>query len=694
MNQQAQVLTKRNCMAVRSLLASVVIGNSVFFGGLVPIKLRAQESALVGGIELQNISKTLTPGDDFYEYVNEKWLAETEIPPDKSNYGAFTALDEDTKTQVRALIEKSANDPNASGPAKQVGNLYNSYMNMDQRNKAGLQPLQPLLEKVANCNSKEEWIRVTAALNRVGVDSVMNFYIEPDAKKSDQYAAYVNQSGITLPDRDYYLEEDERFLQARQALVNYASSLLSKAGYEDTSSSFADKILAFETELAKVQWTNTQLRDPIAGYNKFSVAAFAEEHPELHWLEYSKVVSLPTEGDLIIGQPSYFDGIEATLKATELETLKAYTVFHLLDQYGEVLTSEFDNLNFRFHKVALSGVVEQEEMWKRAVNTCNALLGMPIGQMYVDEHFSPKAKSRMAELVDNLKRSFAIRIDKLDWMGEGTKKRAKEKLQLINTKIGYPDVWKDYSSVKLSADDLVGNVMAIAEFEHVYQTSKLGKPIDRNEWHMVPQQVNAYYNPVMNEIVFPAAILQPPFFNMAADDAVNYGAIGAVIGHEISHAFDDSGSQYDGYGNLQNWWTEHDQEEFKKRSKALIDQYAAYRPFQDASLNGELTLGENIGDLGGLSAAFTAYQLSLEGKKSPVIDGLTGEQRFFLGWAQVWRRKYTELELRKRLLTDPHSPSQYRANGIVSNMDAFYEAFSIKPGQKMFIEPEKRVRIW
>ncbi len=681
-------------MKRRSWLAFAVLTSVGTFTTTSVVNLHAQAPVLVSGIEIQNISPKLSPGDDFYEYVNEKWLAETQIPPDKSNYGAFTALDEDTKKQVRALIETAANNPNSQGPNRQVGDLYNSYINTKARNEAGITPLRPLLEKVASSNSKEAWIRTIGELNRVGVDNLFGFYIEPDAKKSDQYAAYVGQSGITLPDRDYYLEDSEQFQAAREALLTYATALLGKAGYEDTARSFAEKILAFETELARVQWTNTQLRDPIAGYNKFTISAFAESHPDLHWLEYSKVVSLPSEGEIIVGQPSYFDGVQSILASAELETLKAYSVFHILDQYGDVLSEDIDQLHFAFHKKALSGVSEQEELWKRAVDACNGLLGMPVGQMYVAEQFSPQAKSRMAELVANLKKAFAIRIDKLDWMGQGTKQRAKEKLDLINTKIGYPDVWKDYSSVKIVPDNLIANIMAVAEFEHVYQTSKLGKPIDRNEWHMVPQQVNAYYNPVMNEIVFPAAILQPPFFNMAADDAVNYGAIGAVIGHEISHAFDDSGSKYDGYGNLQNWWTEQDRTEFEKRAKQLVDQYAAYRPFADASLNGELTLGENIGDLGGLSAAFTAYQLSLEGNEAPVIDGLTGNQRFFLGWAQVWRRKYTDLELRKRLLTDPHSPSQYRANGIVANMDAFYEAFGIKPAQKMFIAPEQRVRIW
>jgi endothelin-converting enzyme/putative endopeptidase len=659
-----------------------------------PVNLMAQDRVLLSGIETQNISPTLTAGDDFYEYVNAKWLAETEIPPDLSNYGAFTALDEETKKQVRALIDKAAKDPNTSGPGRQVGNFYNSYTNVARRNELGLKPVQPLLDVVAGVQDKGEWINAIAALNRVGVGNVFGFYIEPDEKQSDQYAIYLEQSGTTLPDRDFYLENEPQYEAARESLKTYATQLLNAAGHGDKSAALAEKILAFETELAKVQWTKTKMRDSLATYNKVKSAEYAVAHPELRWVAYSKVVGLPAGNDLIVREPSFFEGVNSIVAATDLETLKAYTQFRILDTYADVLSEDLEKLHFQLHKVALSGISEQEELWKRGVQACNALLGMPVGQLYVAEHFSPAAKARMGELVENLKKAFAVRIQNLDWMGEGTKKRATEKLQMINTKIGYPDVWKDYSSVKIVPDDLVANVMALAEFEHTYETAKLGKPIDRNEWHMVPQQVNAYYNPVMNEIVFPAAILQPPFFNLAADDAVNYGGIGAVIGHEISHAFDDQGSQYDGHGNLQNWWTEHDREEFEKRAKLLVAQYGAYKPFADAALNGDLTLGENIGDLGGLSAAYTAYEISLNGKDAPVIDSLTGPQRFFMGWSQVWRRKYTEQELRKRLLTDPHSPSQYRTNGIVSNIDAFYKAFDIKPDSKIYIAPENRVRIW
>ncbi len=660
-------------------------------GFVVGTNLFAQDDSVTAGIELKNVSKSLRPGDDFYDYVNEKWLVETEIPADQSNYGAFTALDEATKQDVRVLIEQASIDKPSDGPAKQVGDLYDSYINLELRNELGVAPIKPLLSWVSDIKSKSDWIAVAAKLSRVGVDNPMGYYVEPDAKKSDQYAAYVSQSGISLPDRDYYLEDG--FDAAREALKKYIVGLLQSIQYESAESS-AEAIIAFETKLAAAQWSNTELRDPIASYNPIAVDKFAEGHPLLDWNSYSKVVGLPTDGVVIIGQPSFFDALQETIEQTDIATLKAYSTFHLLDTFADVLDEDHERQHFQFHKTAMSGVTEQEPLWKRGVQACNALLGMPVGQMYVAKHFSPEAKTRMEELVSNLKKAYEIRIGQLDWMGQGTKVRAVEKLDLITTKIGYPDQWKDYSAVPVSATDLVGNILAIAEFEHQYSIGKLGQPIDRGEWHMPPQTVNAYYNPLMNEIVFPAAILQPPFFNLLADDAVNYGAIGAVIGHEISHAFDDSGSKYDGYGNLKNWWTEQDRLEFDKRAEQLVQQYANYKPFPDANLNGKLTLGENIGDLGGLASAYTAYQLSLDGKAAPVIANLSGDQRFFMGWAQVWRRKYRELELRKRLLTDPHSPSKYRANGIVANMDAFYQAFDVSKDSAMFLAPETRVRIW
>ncbi|MDZ4849191.1 MAG: M13 family metallopeptidase [Pirellulaceae bacterium] len=659
--------------------------------------LGAEPSAskpLTSGIRLDNFSKEIQPGDDFYRYVNDAWMKRTEIPSDQARYGAFIILDENVKAQVKQIIEDVGSKTTPStGPEQQVGDFYRSYVNVAARNEAGLRPIQKWLDLAKAVDSKKAWIELNGQLDIVGVSSVLGAYIDQDAKRSDQYAVHLTQNGISLPDRDYYLSDEGRYQDARTALRAYMTDMFEKLG-EATPAQLADSVLAFEAAIAKVQWSNVELRDPIKTYNKVAIEKFDNTHPNLAWTNYSTANGLPIEGDLIVGQPSFFAGIDKLVAETDLETLKAYTRFRILDTFAGVLDESLEKRHFDFHETALSGVTDQEPLWKRGVKACTGLLGMPVGQLYVARHFSEESKRRMQNMVEGLKEAFAIRIQALPWMSPGTQKQALEKLSLFNHKIGYPDSWKDYSSVVIKPDSVIDNLVAIHQFEHHYALRKLGKPIDRTEWLMPPQMVNAYFNPQMNEIVFPAAILQPPFFNIEADDAVNYGGIGAVIGHEISHGFDDQGSQYDGHGNLRNWWTEQDRKEFEARAEQLVNQYAAYKPFDDMNVNGKLTLGENIGDLGGLNAAYTAYRRSLKGQPAPTLDGFTGDQRFFIGWAQVWLFKYRETELRKRLLTDPHSPAQYRANGILSNLDAFYEAFSIKPNSPMWIESEKRVRIW
>lgn len=652
-----------------------------------------QAGKKISGVELANFSPTVKPGEDFFRYVNDVWLTNTEIPADQSNYGAFTALDMETKAAIRAIIEEASNSPNPSPIAKQVGNFYRSYTDIDQRNKAGIKPLKPILESIEAIKTKKDLIRVAGELSRRGISSFFSFYIEPDAKRSDQYAVYVNQDGTTLPDRDYYLVNEERYQKTLEEYSKFITLMLTEIEWKDADE-YALEIISLEKKFAAGQWTQVELRDPIKSYNKVNSDSFANTNAQLDWVNYAEATGIPKSIDLIVGQPSFMTAANKVIADTNLEVLKAYLAFQTIDSYAPVLTEDLEKKHFAFHETVLSGVTEQEPLWRRGVDACNQLLGMPVGQLYVEKHFSPKAKEKMNLLVKNLLKAFEQRIDQLPWMGSGTKAQAKEKLAQFTPKIGYPDKWKDYSSVEIVPDDIIANLGKIALFEHSYQLSKLGQPINRSEWYMPPQTVNAYYNPLMNEIVFPAAILQPPFFNLEADDAINYGGIGAVIGHEISHGFDDSGSKFDGKGNLRNWWTENDQSEFKRRSEQLVSQYSVYEPIDGSPVNGQLTLGENIGDLGGLSVAYTAYKLSLGTETSPVIDGFSGDQRFFIGWAQVWRRKYREQELRKRLLTDPHSPSQYRCNGIVSNLDAFYEAFEVKPDQPMFIKPDNRVRIW
>lgn len=649
--------------------------------------------SLASGIELENFDKSISPNQDFFRFVNGTWLANTKIPDDQSNYGSFTALDIATKEAIKKIIEDAGTQSDPSPIAKQVGDFYRSYTDIAQRNKAGLKPIQGMLAEIRAVSDKAQLIQLSGKLSRRGIASFYGFYIEPDAKRSDQYAVYVNQDGTTLPDRDYYLEDAERFQVIMSAYVKFIEKMLTQIEWKSPADA-AEKIVDLERSFAKAQWSQVEMRDPVKSYNKMPASELSGQYGNLDWSAYATAAGLPSGLDVIVGQPTFMSGASTVLGDAELDTLKAYLAFQTIDSYAPLLSESLEKMHFDFHETILSGVTEQEPLWRRGVDACNSVLGMPVGQLYVAKHFSPKSKEKMNVLVKNLLLAFEKRIEQLEWMGKGTKQQAKEKLSQFTPKIGYPGVWKDYSSVAIVPNDVIANMAAISEFEHNYQINKLGKPIDRSEWYMPPQTVNAYYNPLMNEIVFPAAILQPPFFNLNADDAVNYGGIGAVIGHEISHGFDDSGSKFDGKGNLRNWWTSNDQEEFEKRSGELVKQYDGFKPFPTDRVNGKLTLGENIGDLGGLSVAYTAYKLALDGKESPKLDGFTGEQRFFIGWAQVWRRKYRDEELKKRLLTDPHSPSQYRCNGIVSNLDMFYDAFPIQPGSDMFLHPDKRVRIW
>ena len=648
----------------------------------------------VSGIDKALFSPDITPGENFYWYANQEWLDKTDIPGDKSNYGIFTVLDDKTRTEVRALIESAADSNAASGTAAQkVGDLYKSVLDREGRNAAGIKPIKPLLRKINKIKSTEDLATTLGFLMKAGVYGPFAPYINADARNSDQYTVYVTQAGLTMPDRDYYLEDDERYKKLRSELLAYVADMLAATGVKQPEEA-SKAIFELERTLAEKQWTKTENRDPEKTYNKKTAAEMQTTMGDFPWAAFSKASGLTKQKEFVVRQPSYLEALGKLLTESDLETWKNYLRLQVIDGYSSNLTEELELRHFQFHSTAISGVSEQEPMWKRGVNVTSSVLGELVGQLYVEKYFKPEAKERMNELVENLKKAFAERITTRDWMGKGTQKQALEKLSMFTTKIGYPDAWKDYTGLKIASPILATNIIASARFESKQELKKLGGPIDRNEWHMTPQTINAYYNPVMNEIVFPAAILQPPFFNMDADDAANYGAIGAVIGHELSHGFDDKGSKYDGKGNLRKWWTEQDREEFERRAKGLVAQYDAFEPVKDNFVNGKLTLGENIGDLGGLSVAYKAYRLSLNGKEAPVIDGLTGDQRFFLGWSQIWRRLYREPELLKRLVTDPHSPSEYRVNGIVRNMDAWYKAFSIKPTDALYLKPEDRVRIW
>ncbi len=653
---------------------------------------------LKSGIDPKGFDKTVRVQDDLFLHVNGEWLKHTPIPSDKSNYGTIIELSDDSQSRLRAIVEEAAQQVNKKGSdAQRVGDFYRSYLNEEKIEQLGIKPLRSELAKLDKLTSKTDVVRHFGYLQTAGVGTPIGFFVDLDDKDSTRYLAALVQSGTTLPDRDYYLEDDPKYEKARQALLDYVTQLFELADLPDPAGA-AKTVLDVETRLAKVQWERTRLRDAEQRYNKYAIGDLDKVTPTLPWKVFFAAADVDSLTDVNMMTPSFFQGLEAILAETPVSAWKRYLQFQVIDGYASALSKDFVDASFELHKKQLAGIPEQKPRWKRAVETTAGargfgVLGDAVGKLYVKKHFTADAKSRMDVLVNNLLKTYQKSIDELTWMTPETKKRAQEKLAKITTKIGYTEKWRDYSRLEIN-DDLVGNLRRSAQVEYRRMVDKLGKSVDRTEWGMTPQTVNAYYNPGMNEIVFPAAILQPPFFDATVDDAVNYGSIGSVIGHEISHAFDDQGSKYDGDGNLQNWWTNEDREAFRKLTEQLVAQYAGYEPLPGKRINGQLTLGENIADLSGMSIAFKAYQLSLGGKKSPVIDSWTGEQRFFLGWSQVWRRKYRNAEMVRRLLTDPHAPSRYRANGPVMNLDAFYEAFDVKSGDELFKPAVERIRIW
>ena len=659
-------------------------------------KTAANANALASGIALQYVEPSVRPQDDFFAHLNGKWLKTVEIPADKSSWGAFHQLREDTLPQLRAIIEKAAAAKGANGSEVQkIGDFYASYMDEARLEQLGITPLNGELAKIAAVKDKAELPALFAHLGRLGVNTPFVFYIHQDAKDSTKYVADLYQAGLGMPDRDYYLKQDDaKLADIRAKYQQHAEKMLAMAGDKNAAAN-AKAIVELETELAKVQWTKVENRDPVKTYNKVELAKLAELAPGYDWQSWLAASGLKGKADyLIVSQPSYLKGFSEVLNRVPLETWKTYLQLHLVESYANYLSKAFVDERFAFHGTTLSGTPQLEARWKRGVSTLEGSLGEAVGKLYVKEHFPAERKVRMEVLVKNLLAAYKSSIDTLDWMSPATKKEAQAKLAKFTPKIGYPNKWKDYSALTVKRDDLAGNVMRSREVEYNRELNKLGKPIDRDEWGMTPQTINAYYNPELNEIVFPAAILQPPFFDAKADDAVNYGGIGAVIGHEISHGFDDQGSQYDGDGNMRNWWTEEDGKKFAEKTKVLINQYAGYSPLPGYNVNGELTLGENIGDNSGLAIAYKAYKLSLKGKKAPVINGLSGDQRFYMGWGQVWRTKMREPAQIAQIKTDPHSPGQYRANGTLKNQPGFYEAFGVKEGDKMYLAPKDRVIIW
>ncbi len=648
----------------------------------------------ISGITFDSMDTAIHPGDDFFEYVNGTWLKNTEIPSDKSRYGSFNILRDNAEEDVRTIIEEASASGAEKGSAEQkVGDLFKSYMDMETRNALGLKPLE---ERMATIDAISDLAGMSAYLADAGKYSLstpLAVYISVDAKIPTQYSLHFYQAGLGLPDREYYFNEDERSVEIREKYVTHIAKMFELAELENGEAA-AQTIMDLETRLAEHHWLKEDNRDATKRYNKYTRDDLDTLLSNMDMEVYLDITGAGDIPDAVINQPSFFEGFNALLVDVDLNSWKTYLKWSYLNDMATRLNKELDDQNFEFYSKTLSGVEEQRPMWRRAVSVVSGNLGEMVGEVYVSKHFKPDAKTRMVELVDNLIKSYETSIKELDWMGEETKQKALVKLSKFTPKIGYPDKWKDYSALEIEPDDLVGNMDRSALTIHNRELAKLGGPIDKTEWFMTPQTVNAYYNPTMNEIVFPAAILQPPFFNMPADDAVNYGAIGGVIGHEIGHGFDDSGSRYNGDGALENWWTEEDSEKFAARTGALVAQYDKYEPLPGTNVNGTFTLGENIGDLSGLSIAYKAYKMSLNGKEAPVIDGLTGDQRFFIGWAQAFRSKIRDEALVTQIQTDPHSPDRYRVNGIVYNVDAFYDAFGVTPDHALYIAPEDRVKIW
>lgn len=646
------------------------------------------------GIDVGNIDASYRPQDDFFRHVNGGWLAKTEIPSDRSNYGSFSELFDVSEALQRDIIEAAAAKSGTGNRTETlIGNFFNAYMDEATINAKGAAPLASHLAQVAAVNSTRALMRYFGEGQKYGHGSPLRFWIDQDSANTTRYVPFITQAGTSLPDRDYYLKNDEKFSTVRTAYLAHIERMFGFAGLPNGAEA-ARNVLALEKRLAEQQWERVRNRDRNATFNPMTRQELIDLMGGIDLPVFLDAAGLGEQADFIVRQPSYQSAIADIINTTPLNVWRDYLNWHVIDGAADYLSDDFVAANFDFYSRTLRGIEENRPRWKRAVSAVNGALGEAVGKLYVERTFKREAKVRMDEMVENLRTAFGTSIDGLEWMSDATKLQARDKLAKFTPKIGYPEKWRDYSSLEVSANDLVGNMMNAAEFEYSRGLNKLGGPVDRTEWFMTPQTVNAYYNSSMNEIVFPAAILQPPFFNVEADDAVNYGAIGAVIGHEFSHGFDDQGRKTDGDGTLRDWWTEDDATEFERRADGLVAQYAAFEALPGEFVNGRLTLGENIGDLAGLTMAYRAYKLSLGGKPAPVIAGYTGDQRFFMGWAQVWRREYRDDELRRRLLTDPHSPSEYRVNGIVANMPEFYQAFDLKPGDKLYLAPADRVKIW
>ena len=650
-------------------------------------------STLKSGIDTADLDPKVRPQDDLFRHYNGKWITEYQMPEDRSSDGIFRKLHDAAEAQVREIIETSA----GSGEAQKIGDLYKSFMDTDAIKARGISPIVDDLAAIDGIRNLEEFITVMARLEMRGIGGIFGAAIYPDAMDSNTNILYLGQGGLSLPDESYYRED--QFAQIRSAFVEHVAKMCALVGIPD-GATLGAQILALETEIASHHWDQVKDRDATLTYNKYTRAELETLAPHFLfdlWAQHAKVPAKAFD-TVVVCEPSFFESVSSMLANFEAhrDSWVAWLKLNLVSASAAFLTDDIVQQNFEFYAKTLSGTPQIRDRWKRAVSVTQGALGEAIGKVYVEKHFSEEAKTEMKVLVDYLLEAYRLSIIDLPWMSEATKAKALEKLTKFTPKIGYPDKWRDYSTLEISASDLIGNLWRIAEFDHAYAIAKIGAPVDRDEWHMTPQTVNAYYNPLANEIVFPAAILQPPFFDLSADIAANYGGIGAVIGHEIGHGFDDQGSKYDGDGNMVDWWSDEDRTKFEALTAVLVQQFDALSPEStpDIHVNGAFTLGENIGDLGGLAIAYKAWKLALKGAQSPVIDGLTGEQRFFLSYAHSWRNKNRPEEVRRRIATDPHSPDEFRCNQIVRNVPEFYQAFGVTENDELWLAQHERVRIW
>ncbi len=656
-----------------------------------------QSSEKITAIDVANIDTTVRPQDDFYSYANGQWMKNNPIPSTETRWGAFTILQDNTNKKLKVLLEEAAANTSAkSGSNEQkVGDFYASGMDSIAIEKAGISPLKSSFDEIQAMKDKNDFLKLVAKYQRTGVAPLFNFYVYQDMKVSTAYIPYADQGGLSLPDRDYYVNTDERSIEIRKEFISHLERMFKLMGDDEaTAKANAQTIMRLETQMAKASMTRVEMRDPYASYNKKTIAEANKVTSTIDWNAHFNAAGLKDVKEFIMSQPKFFAEVDKMIKTEKMEAWKTYMRWHLVSSFAGKLNQAFVAESFAFNGKTMNGAKEMKPRWKRVLGDIDGGVGEALGSVYVKRYFPEEAKQRCIEMLTNMQAVYRERIGKLDWMGDSTKQQAIAKLDVFIKKIGYPDKFKDYTPLTIDRSSYVMNIIRSNEFAFDEMIKKLGKPVDKTEWGMTPHTINAYYNPNINEIVFPAGILQFPFFDPTVDDAINYGGIGAVIGHEMTHGFDDQGCQFDKEGNLKNWWTEEDNRRFKEKTKMLVDQYSAYTVLDNVHVNGELTLGENIADVGGINIAYDAFKRTAQGKANEKIDGFTADQRFFLSWAQVWRQNITPENLNQRIVTDPHSPGKYRTNGPLTNMPEFYEAFGVKEGDKMYRPAADRVKVW